>query len=127
MPNKKNHLSFEERFAIEKMLKIAISPFTIAVALDRGKSTIIQEINRNGAKNAYNAIISQSKSDLKQGLKKEKLNKVELNEEIKKYVDTKLAMDLSPEAISFLTKAENKGFYASPKSIRKYIKYKYKH
>ena len=122
MPNKKQHLSYEERFCIEKMSKADISLKTISKALGRGLSTINQEIKQNGGKKSYNALNAQNERNNKQHNKKHKYNKVFGDENLKTFVDYHLKRGQSPEAISFLLEKQETLGYASSKSIRKYIK-----
>ena len=122
MANKKSHLSYEERFCIEKMLRANLSITTISGALNRGISTITQEINKNGGKGNYVALKAQNTVNSKQHKKKQKYNKVLLNEAVKDYVNRYLKEGLSPEAISLLLEKEPELEYVSSKSIRKYFK-----
>jgi IS30 family transposase len=118
--NKKKHLTKEERFCIEKMLKQKKSLNNIALVLERGKSTISEEINRNGGKESYSARKANHRACLRQYRKKRKCNKVAMDRFLTKYVEEKLRLLWSPERISGrLDKKYN--IIASPKSIRKFI------
>ena len=48
MANKRGHLVKEERFFIEKSLRVGDSLRSIAIRLERGVSTISEEVIRNG-------------------------------------------------------------------------------
>ncbi|MFA6258816.1 MAG: helix-turn-helix domain-containing protein, partial [Candidatus Paceibacterota bacterium] len=58
LKNKKKHLKKEERFCIERMLKMGKSFGEIARTLDRGLSTISGEANGNGGRGRYDAGIA---------------------------------------------------------------------
>lgn len=124
MANKRNHLSFEERFCIEKMLSIGSSFIFISRVLGRGESTISNEIKTNGGIRRYKAKEAQDRSYMKQYSKKSKYNKVLLDKDLKAFVKRKLKKGLSPDMISSLLKKKTNITYASSKSIRKYIKLK---
>ena len=53
LKNKKKHLSDNERFCIEKMLKAGETITKIAKTLERGLSTISEEIKANGGREAH--------------------------------------------------------------------------
>jgi IS30 family transposase len=119
--NKKKHLLKEERFCIEKMLKVGDSLSHIARTLGRGLSTISEEVNENGGRENYNAEKAINRAYLKQYRKKRNCNKVAMNTHLAKYVERKLEIGWSPEVIS-VRLSERKGLpYASSKSIRKFI------
>ncbi|MFZ2694031.1 MAG: helix-turn-helix domain-containing protein [Minisyncoccia bacterium] len=122
MKNKKKHISKEERFFIEKMLKTGTSLSSIAEILDRGLATISEEVNRNGGKDKYSSQTSQDRADSLQDRKKEHSNKLLRNKALKKFVDKNLLEGLSPEMISNLSRKKSSPEYVSSKSIRKYLK-----
>ena len=122
MTNKKEHLSYEERFCIEKMLGVGNSIGVISHTLGRGLSTISQEISNNGGKRNYKALNAQNRSDNKQRGKKYDSNKIINSLKLRKFVDKQLKMGLSAEAVAAFLKQQVKLEYASSKSIRKYIK-----
>ena len=120
--NKKKHLSDEERFCIEKMIGVNDTNIKIALTLGRGKSTISEEIKRNGGRKKYNAKKAIKKASLKQYRKKRDCNKVALNPHLSKYVEKHTENEKwSPEVISSRLETQSGLPYASPKSIRKYI------
>lgn len=122
MKNKKKHLQKEERFLIEKMLKTNKSFGYIAELLERGISTISLEVSRNGGRNAYTSSLAQDRALKSQSYKKLELNKIIINIKIRKVVDKLLKEGNSAESISFLLSKKSRSMYASPKSIRKYMK-----
>lgn len=121
MSNKKKHLSDEERFCIEKILGVGESFGHIARTLNRGLSTISEEVNANGGRNAYKAEKAIRRAYWKQYRKKRGCNKVAQNGHLVRFVEKKLEKGWSPEAISCRLKIQSGLAYASPKSIRKFV------
>lgn len=119
--NKKKHLKKEERFCIEKMLRQFKSFSEIARVLDRGISTISEEVNENGGRKKYNAEQAHHRAYLKQYWKKRNCNKVAMDSHLSKFVEKKLGLGWSPETISCRLKTQSGIKYASRKSIRKFI------
>src|SRR3989344_7140397 len=119
--NKRQHLSEKERFCIEKLLRIDKSFSEIARTLNRGLSTISEEVNENGGRVLYNARIAHKRAYFKQYRKKRECNKVAMNGDLSRHVEKSLERGLSPEAISVRIEEEKKYEYASGKSIRKFI------
>ena len=122
MPNKKKHLSYEERFFIEKMLTLGNSLKVISGALERGLSTISQELKENGGRKRYKALSAQNKSNIKQNKKKERGGKLFKEKRLRAFVYRRLKKGLSAEVISKLLKGQSRLEYASPKSIRNYLR-----
>ena len=121
LKNKKKHLNKEERFCIEKMLKRGKSFGEISRTLDRGLSTISEEVNGNGGKDTYSAKHSDHRAYLKQYWKKKNCNKVAIDSHLSKFVEKKLSCGWSPETISLRLEVQSGLKYASAKSIRKFI------
>ena len=121
MANKKKHLSDNERFCIEKMLKAEESFSQIARILGRGLSTISEEINDCGGREHYTAERAISRAYWKQYRKKRNCNKVAMNGHLTRFVERKLEKGWSPEAISSRLRVQSGLQYASRKSIRKFI------
>ena len=121
MANKKKHLSEEERFCIEKMLGVGESFSQIGRTLDRGLSTISEEVNQNGGREKYQAKKSIRRSYWKQYRKKRNCNKVAMDGNLTRFVERKLEKGWSPETISSRLKIQSGLKYASRKSIRKFI------
>jgi len=119
--NKKKHLSDEERFCIEKMLGAGKSFADIGKTLGRGKSTIMEEVNRNGGRKKYTAKAAISRAYWKQYRKKRDCNKVALDGHLTRFVEKRLEIGWSPEAISCRLSVQSGLAYASAKSIRKFI------
>ncbi len=121
MANKKKHLSDQERFCIEKMLGVGDSFGKVAHTLGRGLSTISEEVNSNGGRNAYTAEKAIRRAYWKQYRKKRNCNKVALDGHLTKFVEKKLEKGWSPESISSRLEVQSGLAYASAKSIRKFI------
>ena len=119
--NKKKHLSKEERFCIEKMCRAGDSFGKIARTLCRGVSTISEEVNGNGGREAYEAEHAHHRAYLKQYWKKKGCNTVAMDGALSRHVERSLARGQSPETISVRLKEEQRYAYASGKSIRKFI------
>lgn len=119
--NKKKHLQKEERFCIEKMLKQHKSFGEISRILDRGISTISEEVNENKGRENYKAEQAHHRAYLKQYWKKKNCNKVAIDNHLSKFVEKKLSLGWSPETISMRLEIQSGLKYASGKSIRKFI------
>ncbi len=80
------YLSFEERKMIERMLKENISRREIGKILERGKSTICDELNRYSTTHSwYNAELAH-KQFLKSQIRKWNKKKIENNERLKQCI-----------------------------------------
>ena len=90
LKNKKKHLSNEERFTVEKMLKVGDSLTHIAETLSRGLSTISEEVNGNGGRKKYTAKAAIRRAYWKQYRKKRNCNKVALDGHLTKVVEKKM-------------------------------------
>lgn len=121
LKNKKKHLQKEERFCIEKLLQQEKSFTEIAQVLDRGLSTISEEVHENGGRKKYSAEKADHRAYLKQYWKKKNCNKIAMNGHVSKFVEKSLRKGWSPETISDRLKIQSGLTYASAKSIRKFI------
>jgi len=94
-------IKFTERKMIEKMLKQNMGMREIGRALERGHSTISDEIRKNKSphEKEYNAELAQARHERRQ-LNKGNKRKLARKEKLKKYVIEKLEEDWSPEQIS---------------------------
>lgn len=119
--NKKKHLQKEERFCVEKMLKQDKSFGEIARTLNRGTSTVSEEVNGNGGRETYEAKKADHRAYLKQYWKKKNCNKVAMNGHLSRFVEKSLRKGWSPETISCRLETKSGIGHASPKSIRKFI------
>lgn len=121
MKNKKPHLSFEERFMIEKMLKKKNKIKFISLTLDRGQATVSREVKINGGRNDYRAKEAHARSRQAQRNKKMNNNKIIMDSYLRVFVDKKIMQNISPEQISNELRAIDNSKWASAKSIRKYL------
>jgi transposase, IS30 family len=116
---KYHHLSFEERFVIEVMLKKKTSIRYIAEYLGRSANTVSREIKKNSTKGSYDAKKAHHKAYLKRWRSKTQCLKVAMNDFLYRYVDKKLREKWSPEQISGELKYVY-GITCSPKAIYKF-------
>lgn len=121
MKNKKKHITKEERFCIEKMLKNSQTLRSIASVLERGVSTISEEIKKNGGRDKYYAEKAHNRAYRKQHLKKQNCMKVATDSFLAAYVEKKLRRYISPERISGRLK-RNYARGVSAKAIRKFAR-----
>jgi transposase, IS30 family len=121
MANKKKHLSDEERFCIERLLGVGESFSQIGRILNRGLSTISEEVKDNGGRERYRAKSAIIRAYFKQYRKKRNCNKVAMDGHLTRFVERKLEKGWSPEVISSRLKKQSGLNYASSKSIRKFI------
>lgn len=119
--NKGNHLKKEERFCIEKMKKAGFSSEEIARTIGRGKSTVDEEVRRNGGIAQYNYETAHHRAYLKQYRKKRACMKVAMDIGIRQNVEYYLfEKQYSPETISAVLWIKHQ-LKASAKAIRKYV------
>lgn len=119
--NKREHLSEKERFCIEKMRQAGFSSEDVAKTLGRGKSTIDEEIRKNGGVASYDHVKAHHRAYLKQYRKKRTCMKVAMDIGIRQTVEYYLfEKQYSPETISAILWIKHKR-KASAKAIRKYI------
>lgn len=126
MTIKYKHITNEERFLIEKMLRERKSISYIAKLINRSKSSVSSEVARNRGRSRYKHARAAERSVIKQRLKKRKSNAVISNPVSRKRIDRMLDKGMSPEAISIKIKEHKSSVSISPKSIRKYRLYYYK-
>jgi IS30 family transposase len=118
---KKEHLKKEERFCIEKMKKAGYSSEDIARTIGRGKSTIDEELRRNGGVKEYRYETAHQRAYIRQYRKKRTCMKVAMDIGIRQKVEHYLyTYQWSPESISAALKYIHR-LYVSAKAIRKYI------
>ncbi len=121
MGNKKKHLSYEERFSIEKMLRVDDTLTHIAKTLGRGLSGISEEVSANGGRTKYTATKAQLRAYWKQYRKKRDCNKVAMTPGMIRIVEGELSNRRSPEEIALWLKQRKFPCTPSAKSIRKFI------
>lgn len=121
--NKKGHLTYEDRVVIEKMLRSKHKQKEIARALEKGKSTISEEIKRGKSEDGkYRVKEAHHRAYIRQYYKKQDCLKVSMDSKLQKVVVDKIEKGVSPEDISEETRNEKSILgYTSAKAIRKFI------
>ena len=113
------HLSFEERFVIEKLYRAAISVRRIAEFLSRSPNTIAREIEKNMVNEEYVATKANVKVSQRRWRAKSQCLKVAMNRFLHHFVLEKLIEKWSPMQISGHLKQEF-GIVCSAKAIYKF-------
>lgn len=113
MNQKIKRMDLHERFQIEKYLDKGLSPSSIAILLNRHKSTISREI-KNTHYNSYSAFHSHVKSIKLSSEKIYGRSKILSNKILLKYILSKLHKRWSPEQISLSLKKK----YPNEKSMQ---------
>ena len=121
--NKYKHLSFEERFAIEKLFSNAIAIREIANFLGRSPNTISNEIKKNSVKGIYNAEKAQLKVNQRRWRAKRQCLKVAMDSFLVNFVESKLELKWTPKSISGYLKEELE-INCSAKAIYKYVEHR---
>ena len=130
--NKRKHLTYKERIKIENWLEVNISQKEIAERLERGISTISEEIkkgrtfNKKTGKYEYIADKANHKAYLRQyWKKKDSLAVLNIDRKVRNEIEKRIVNGQSPESISGWIKNNKnekiKSDYVSPKAIRKYL------
>ena len=119
MNKKYAHLSFEERFVIEKLRKAVVAIREIARFLGRSPNTVSREIKKNSVKGEYQADKADHKAYYKRWRSKSQCLKVAVDAFLHRFVDKRLRDKWSPEEISGYLKAEL-GIRCSAKAIYKF-------
>ena len=116
---KYTHLSFEERFVIETLLRKNTSIRAIATILERSPNTVSREIKKNSTQGIYDAKKAHHKAYVKRWRSKRQCLKVAMSDFLYRYVDRRLRKRWSPEQISgeLLSKYN---IVCSPKAIYKF-------
>lgn len=120
--SKFQHLCLYERQRIERYLKQKKSRQFIADKLDRSKSSVVDEINRNSVSGVYTAKKADRKAYVSRRESKTQCLKVSTNFELRDFVETSIEDDQTPQGISGrLKNIEKKIEYASTKAIYKFV------
>jgi len=101
-----HHLSFEERFVIEKLYCGGSTVRRIAEFLNRSVNTISREIRKNSVKDAYDATKAAQKASAKRWRAKKQCLKVAMNSFLSVFVEEKLEKKWSPKQVSGYLKRE---------------------
>jgi len=120
---KYKHLSFEERFAIEKLFGANVAIREIAVFLERSPNTISREIKRNTVLGIYDARKAQQKAYARRWRAKRQCLKVAMSSFLVQFVEAKLKLKWTPKSISGYLKREL-GITCSAKAIYKYVEHR---
>jgi IS30 family transposase len=119
--NKREHLLKEERFCIEKMKKAGFSSEQIAKTIGRGKSTVDEELAKNGGIANYQYEVAHQRAYLKQYHKKKTCLKVAMDTGMSHLIEYYLCIkDWSPDTIA-ATLWLRHNLKVSAKAIYKYI------
>lgn len=121
MKKKFKHLSFEERFVIEKLVQGMRAVREIAKFLGRSPNTISNEIKKNVANGPYRADKANRRAYFRRYRSKRECLKVVMSNFLHRFVDRKLREKWSPEQISGYLK-EELGISCSAKAIYKFAR-----
>ena len=113
------HLSFEERFTIEKLWRSNVVIREIAEFLDRSPNTISYELRKNLVNGVYDAKKAHLKVSQRRWRAKRQCLKVTLNSFLVHYVESLLKQKWSPQQISGHLRSKF-GIICSAKAIYKY-------
>lgn len=92
------HLTPEERFAIELFLGLGMSSREMAVCLRRSHTTISRELRRNGSASGYRSQTAQKRADSRRSQPRH--YRCQQREPVVAYVGEKLRNDWAPEQIA---------------------------
>lgn len=123
MAKKYGRLRFGERIEIEKLLSHKKSYTDIAVALDRSKSTISREVNKQG-RDSYKAMEAERLAVGSVSNRRSGKNKIKQNQALEQYVLEKLDLRWSPWQIHKSLQRnfpQNKAMQISHEAIYLYI------
>lgn len=115
------HLSFEERFVIETLLKKKSKIRDIGELLSRSPNTISNEIRKNSVHGIYRAKKAHHKAYIKRWRSKRQCLKVSMDRFLITFVEIKLSKKWSPKQISGHLEREYK-ITCSDKAIYKFVK-----
>jgi IS30 family transposase len=116
---KYHHLSFEERFVIEKLFCTGVIIRRVAELLGRSPNTVSREIKKNSVKGEYTAQKAKQKASMKRWRAKGQCLKVALSPFLTVFVEEKLERKWSPRQISGHLKREYE-IICSAKAIYKF-------
>lgn len=119
MKKKYVQVSFEERFAIEKMFRAYVTVRQIAEFLGRSPNTIAREIRKNQVKGDYTAEKAKIKASARRWRAKSQCMKVAMDSFLSSFVKEKLEKKWSPKQISGYLKKEM-NITCSAKAIYKF-------
>lgn len=118
---KYNQLSSEERDKIAVLRATGLKPSGIARILERNKSTICRELNRNRAP-IYDVYLAHKAQERAQKRKQQAAQRPRLKNDLtEQYVISKLKKGWSPEQISGRLPIDHLGFSISHEAIYQYV------
>jgi len=120
---KYKHLSFEERFTIEKLWGGDVGVRSIAEFLGRSPNTISRELGKNIVGGVYDADKAQLKVSQRRWRAKRQCLKVAMSSFLVTFVETKLELRWTPKQISGYLK-EELGISCSAKAVYKFIEHR---
>lgn len=120
---KYKHLSYEERFTIEKLWSADVAIREIAAFLGRSPNTISRELHRNMVTGVYQAEKAQLKVSQRRWRAKRQCLKVAMNSFLVNFVEAKLVLKWTPKSISGYLRTEL-GISCSAKAIYKYTEHR---
>jgi len=120
---KYKHLSYEERFTIEKLFGADVAIREIAGYLRRSPNTVSREIRRNTVRGVYIACKAQQKAYARRWRSKRQCLKVAMNSFLVNFVEARLEEKWTPKSISGYLR-EELGVSCSSKAIYKYIEHR---
>lgn len=123
MKNTYTHLSFEERFVIEKMFAKHVAIREIARYVERSPTTVSLELSRNQVKGIYTATKAHPKARARRWRVKRQCLKVALNGFLVRFVEDRLKEKWSPKQISGYLR-ESLGITCSAKAIYKFVEHR---
>ena len=117
------HLSFEERFVIEKLWNGRSLIREIATFLGRSPNTISRELQKNIVNGSYDAKKAHTKVNQRRWRAKRQCLKVAMDSFLVNFVEAKLEKKWTPKQISGYLRVEL-GISCSAKAIYKYIEHR---
>ena len=120
---KYKHLSYEERFTIEKLFRADVVIREIADFLDRSPNTISRELRKNVVKGVYDATKAHVKVNQRRWRAKRQCLKVAMDSFLVTFVEVKLALKWTPPQISGYLRGELR-ITCSAKAIYKYVEHR---
>lgn len=120
---KYKHLSYEERFAIEKLFSSEVAIREIATFLDRSPNTISNEVKNNSVNGIYDAKKAQLKGNQRRWRAKRQCLKVAMDSFLVRFVEEKLEFKWTPKQISGHLR-EELSINCSSKAIYKFIEHR---
>lgn len=114
------HLSYEERFTIEKLWSGAVTIREIAAFLGRSPNTVSRELRRNTVEGVYDARKAKQKVCARRWRAKRQCLMVAMDSFLVRFVEAKLEQKWSPRQISGHLR-EELGMSCSSKAIYKFV------